>query len=165
MMESDAITAFLDAMKAAGVHPVESIGADLGNGLIRFACEGDGKGKRNGWAILHLDGIPAGRSAIIACRYRRSGGQARLSACHQPSAGNGRRNIVAGRQSGKPRYWLGRNRRRSNAGLAGPRPSLLIPLIPIWSASGFPGKGCGRRAIACWCRWSMLEVCSGTFRP
>lgn len=56
----DAIAAFLDAMRAAGVHPVAPIAADLGKGLIRFACEGDGKGKRNGWAVLHLDGIPAG---------------------------------------------------------------------------------------------------------
>lgn len=60
MTEAETIIAFLDAMQAAGVHPVEPIGANLGNDLIRFACEGDGKGKRNGWAVLHLDGIPAG---------------------------------------------------------------------------------------------------------
>lgn len=56
----DAIAAFIGSMEAAGVRPVEPIGQQLGRDLIRFQCEGDRKGKRNGWAILHLDGTPAG---------------------------------------------------------------------------------------------------------
>lgn len=58
---ADAITAFLDSMKAAGIVPVEPIGDRLGDSIIRFACDGDGKGRKNGWAVLHFDGRPAGR--------------------------------------------------------------------------------------------------------
>nr|WP_243855711.1 toprim domain-containing protein [Sphingobium vermicomposti] len=47
-------------MEAAGVRPTEPIADRLGSDLIRFACEGDGSGKRNGWAVLHLDERPAG---------------------------------------------------------------------------------------------------------
>jgi len=43
------------------VRPAEPIAQALGSGsLIRFRCEGDKPGRRNGWAILHLDGRPAG---------------------------------------------------------------------------------------------------------
>lgn len=59
-MQSDATAAFISAMEAAGIKPVEPIADRLGPDLIRFACEGDGKGKRNGWALLHLDRVPAG---------------------------------------------------------------------------------------------------------
>lgn len=57
---NDAVAAIISAMEAHGIKPAEPIAARLGPDLIRFACEGDGKGKRNGWAILHLDGVPAG---------------------------------------------------------------------------------------------------------
>lgn len=60
VMTNDAIAAFISAMKVAGVHPTEPIADRLGSDLIRFACEGDGSGKRNGWAVLHLDERPAG---------------------------------------------------------------------------------------------------------
>lgn len=59
-MTQDAIAAFIAAMEAAGVRPTEPIANRLGSELIRFACEGDGSGKRNGWAVLHLDERPAG---------------------------------------------------------------------------------------------------------
>ena len=59
-MTEDAIAAFIAAMEAAGVRPTEPIADRLGSDLIRFACEGDGSGKRNGWAVLHLDERPAG---------------------------------------------------------------------------------------------------------
>lgn len=54
------IAAFVAAMEAVGVRPVEPIVDRLGPDLIRFACEGDRPGKRNGWAILHPDERPAG---------------------------------------------------------------------------------------------------------
>jgi len=54
------VATFLSAMEASGIKPVEPIAASLGPSLIRFACEGDGKGKRNGWAVLYTDGHPAG---------------------------------------------------------------------------------------------------------
>lgn len=54
-----AASAMLEAMRAAGMHPREpgAVMADLlGGELIRFHCEGDGKGKRNGWAHLFDEG-------------------------------------------------------------------------------------------------------------
>lgn len=61
MSASEAIQDFMAFMEANGVKPVEPIGARLASGsLIRFRCEGDGKGKQNGWAILYLDERPAG---------------------------------------------------------------------------------------------------------
>jgi len=57
----EAIADFISFMEAAGVKPVEPIAQRLGSGnLIRFRCEGDGKGRHNGWAILYLDDRPAG---------------------------------------------------------------------------------------------------------
>ncbi|PEQ12687.1 hypothetical protein B2G71_10295 [Novosphingobium sp. PC22D] len=61
MAATDTIAAFLAAMEAAGMTPVEPIASKLANGgLIRFQCEGDRKGRKNGWAVLHFDGVPAG---------------------------------------------------------------------------------------------------------
>ncbi len=60
MSEADARLAFLSAMEATGMKPVEPILSRLGPGLLRFRCEGDKPGKLNGWAVLHLDGVPAG---------------------------------------------------------------------------------------------------------
>ena len=60
-MSADAVADFLGAMEAAGVRPVEPIAKALGAGaLVRFRADGDKPGRRNGWAILHLDGKPAG---------------------------------------------------------------------------------------------------------
>jgi len=61
MSYSDAIADFIAFMEANGVVPVEPIAQRLSGGnLVRFRCEGDKKGRLNGWAILHLDGRPAG---------------------------------------------------------------------------------------------------------
>ncbi len=57
---SDTIPAFISAMEAIGVRPAEPIADRLGPDLIRFQCEGDSAGRRNGWAVLYLDGRPAG---------------------------------------------------------------------------------------------------------
>ncbi len=58
---SECIPDFISAMEAYGVRPTEPIAQALAGGeLIRFACEGDRAGKRNGWAVLHTDGRPAG---------------------------------------------------------------------------------------------------------
>lgn len=52
---------FIAAMEAAGVGPAESITHQLAGGeLVRFQVNGDRNGRRNGWAVLHFDGIPAG---------------------------------------------------------------------------------------------------------
>lgn len=51
---------FVDAMRAAGVDPVEAIAGKLiGGKLIRFRCQGDGR-KRNGWAIFFDGERPGG---------------------------------------------------------------------------------------------------------
>jgi putative DNA primase/helicase len=50
---------FLAAMEAAGITPVEAIAHRLGSEIIRFRCMGDGEGRQNGWAVLHLDGSHA----------------------------------------------------------------------------------------------------------
>lgn len=61
MSASAAITDFITFMEANGVAPVEPIAQRLGSGnLIRFRCDGDGKTRKNGWAILYLDERPAG---------------------------------------------------------------------------------------------------------
>lgn len=58
---SDPVSTFLNAMKAAGIHPLEPIAHKLAEGQpVRFRAEGDRPGRRNGWAVLHLDGMPAG---------------------------------------------------------------------------------------------------------
>jgi len=61
MSAQDAILDFLRAMELEGVKPVEPIAQRLTSGdLIRFRCDGDGRGRLNGWAILYLDERPAG---------------------------------------------------------------------------------------------------------
>jgi putative DNA primase/helicase len=61
MSYADALTDFIAAMELEGVKPVEPIASRLSSGeLIRFRCDGDGKGRQNGWAILYLDERPAG---------------------------------------------------------------------------------------------------------
>ena len=58
---TDPVSDFLDAMRASGIRPVEPIADKLASGdAVRFRAEGDRPGRRNGWAWLHLDGVPAG---------------------------------------------------------------------------------------------------------
>jgi putative DNA primase/helicase len=57
----DAVADFIAAMEIEGVRPIEPIAQRLSSGeLIRFRCDGDGKGRQNGWAKLYLDDRPAG---------------------------------------------------------------------------------------------------------
>jgi putative DNA primase/helicase len=58
---TDPVSDFLDAMGAAGIRPMEPIADKLASGdPVRFRADGDKPGRRNGWAWLHLDGVPAG---------------------------------------------------------------------------------------------------------
>ncbi len=58
---ADGLADFISGMELEGIRPVEPIAQRLASGeLIRFRCEGDGKGRQNGWAILYLDDRPAG---------------------------------------------------------------------------------------------------------
>ena len=58
----EAIAAFREAMRSAGLHPPEEVVAD--GALHRFASNGR-RGKNAGWYTLHLDGVPAGNSVAI----------------------------------------------------------------------------------------------------
>lgn len=61
MSAHEAIADFIHAMEVEGIRPDEPIAQRLSSGdLIRFRCDGDGKGRQNGWAILYLDSRPAG---------------------------------------------------------------------------------------------------------
>jgi putative DNA primase/helicase len=52
---------FVAAMEAAGIQPLEPLTDRLSGGdLVRFRSSGDKPGRQNAWAVLHLDGIPAG---------------------------------------------------------------------------------------------------------
>lgn len=58
---TDPVSEFLDAMGAAGIRPMEPIADKLASGdPVRFRAHGDKPGRRNGWAWLHLNGVPAG---------------------------------------------------------------------------------------------------------
>lgn len=57
----NAVSDFLEAMQAEGIRPLEPIEHKLEAGqATRFRAAGDRPGRRNGWAVLHLDGRPAG---------------------------------------------------------------------------------------------------------
>lgn len=58
MNAPDKIEAFRDAMHRAGLVPPAVIDAD--GQLHRFHIEGDKRGSRNGWYLLHLNGRAAG---------------------------------------------------------------------------------------------------------
>lgn len=61
MSALDAIHELIRTMEIEGVKPIEPIVSRLTSGdLIRFRCDGDGKGRQNGWAIVYLDERPAG---------------------------------------------------------------------------------------------------------
>lgn len=51
---------FLDAMRRAGIVPTEAERIAADGTLYRFHVEGDKRGARNGWAVLHLDGLASG---------------------------------------------------------------------------------------------------------
>ena len=56
MSAHEAIADFVHAMELEGVKPIEPVAQRLSSGeLIRFRCDGDGKGRQNGWAILYVD--------------------------------------------------------------------------------------------------------------
>lgn len=55
------VAQFIGAMREQGINPVEPIADKLAAGEpVRFRADGDKPGRRNGWAWLHLDGVPAG---------------------------------------------------------------------------------------------------------
>ena len=60
-VHADPVAVFLDSMEAAEIIRAEPIAHRLGTGeLVRFRCDGDAPGDRNGAAWLWLDGWPDG---------------------------------------------------------------------------------------------------------
>lgn len=58
---SDVLEAFLAALTAHGITPLEPIGSKLlAQSLVRFRAEGDKPGKQNAWARLQLEPVPFG---------------------------------------------------------------------------------------------------------
>lgn len=58
MAHVDPVAAFRDAMAAAGLKTPDPIVPD--GKLRRVHVEGDRRGTKHGWYVLHLDGLPAG---------------------------------------------------------------------------------------------------------
>lgn len=58
MAHVDPVSAFRDAMAAAGINTPDQVVAD--GKLRRFHVEGDRRGTKHGWYVLYLDGLPAG---------------------------------------------------------------------------------------------------------
>lgn len=56
--QAEIVEQFSGAMRAAGLESKATIKPD--GELHRFKVEGDNGGSRNGWYVLHLDGVPAG---------------------------------------------------------------------------------------------------------
>jgi putative DNA primase/helicase len=54
----DSVSEFRNVMRVAGIEPPAEITAD--GELHRFRVEADKAGTRNGWYVLHVDGVPAG---------------------------------------------------------------------------------------------------------
>jgi putative DNA primase/helicase len=107
-MTADPAALFLEAMAAAGIHPLEPIHQQLASGqLIRFRAEGDRPGRRNGWAILHCDGaIPAGAF-----------GHYRLS-IYETWRAEGSTHLPAHEREAQVRAWRQERERRERAKLA-----------------------------------------------
>lgn len=79
---SDAVTDFIAEMEANGVSPAEPIArALIAGGMIRFQVRDDRAGRRNGWAVLYTDGVPAGAFGCnkrgISHKWRAGGGRRR----------------------------------------------------------------------------------------
>ena len=72
--------AVLDAMRRAACAPADPAVIVFDGRLHRFRVEGDHRGSRNGWLVLHDDGLPAGVFGSWRTgqphRWRAEGGEA-----------------------------------------------------------------------------------------
>lgn len=50
----------IDAMRAAGLAPTKDLGLAPDGKIVRYQGEGDARGKRNCWAVLHDGPVPCG---------------------------------------------------------------------------------------------------------
>lgn len=106
--EASIMQAFLSAMEAAGIVPVEPIAQRLAVGdFVRFCAQGDKPGRKNGWAVLFLDGAPAGMFGHfrlnITTRWKMSGGSRTLSAAERDEIAKRIKKLDAARQNRKER--------------------------------------------------------------
>lgn len=82
---TDPVSEFLDA--DGGWSSSEPIADKLAAGdPVRFRADGDKPGRRNGWAWLHLDGVPAGVFRHYRWACGRCGARGAIPVrCHQPN--------------------------------------------------------------------------------
>lgn len=142
----DHIAAFIASMEAAGLCPAEPIADLLGAGeLVRFSVKGDRLGKRNAWAILHLDGMPAGAFGSwkhgVSEKWR--AGVAELRSPAQ------RRELSAAIREEQEARAAGRIRLQDEAaqavGQEWERAGAVNPLHPYLVAKGVNGEGLRQR--------------------
>ncbi len=106
--QATAMQAFLSAMEAAGIHPFEPIAERLSLGqLVRFRAQGDKLGRKNGWAVLFLDGIPAGQFGHhrldINVRWKLNGGISALTVTERNEVAKRVKKIDEARQNRRDR--------------------------------------------------------------
>jgi putative DNA primase/helicase len=105
----EAVAEVIGAMEAAGIRPTEPIAQRLASGsLIRFRCEGDSPARANGWAVLHLDGVPAGAFGnyrLSISRKWRSGVAASISPTQRAAMRRASREAQARRDAQKQAAW------------------------------------------------------------
>ncbi|RYM11114.1 hypothetical protein EWH12_09935 [Sphingobium cupriresistens] len=144
-MTHDVVAGVIGAMEAAGMKPVEHIADRLGPDLIRFACEGDGKGKRNGWAILHFDGVPAGAFGNyrlgISEKWRAGVGEQLSPAQRRDRAAA----IRAEQESRAAERIAAQDHAALAAGREWDRAGVANPLHPYLVAKGINGEGLRQR--------------------
>jgi len=139
---NDAMSNFIAAMEAAGVRPAEPIAQSLaGGGLIRFRCEGDKPGRRNGWAILHMDARPAG-----AFGWYKGGVRERWRAdhCTPVSDAERQRQRLEWRETARRREQERRSAQEAAAAEAGrlwDAANPADPGHPYLTRKGLPGEG------------------------
>lgn len=135
---TDPVSDFLDAMGAAGIRPVEPIADKLASGdPVRFRADGDKPGRRNGWAWLHLDGVPAG-----VFRHYRLGVRTVWRAGSDPrslSPAERRAIIAQARESEARRKAATEAKQEAAAGVA----------RDLWRDAGKPDPGHGYLARKC----------------
>lgn len=151
---TDPISDFLDAMGAAGIRPVEPIADKLAAGdPVRFRADGDKPGRRNGWAWLHLDGVPAG-----VFRHYRLGVRTVWRAGSDPrslSSAERRAIMALARESEARRKAATEAKHQSAAGVA----------RDLWRGAGKPDPAHGYLARKCLAPVGIRQHCDALLVP
>lgn len=106
--QATSLQAFLAAMEAAGIHPLEPIAQRLALGeFVRFRAQGDRPGRKNGWGVLFLDGFPAGlfghHRLDVEVRWRLDGATRTLTAAERDEVAKRIKKLDEARQNRRDR--------------------------------------------------------------